>query len=64
MTRSVDSEKLQAIWGDLTPEQQGAFKWKPEVTLTGLKKVPTEQMTKLAEVITTKPSKPSFELKD
>lgn len=64
LNRTVDVEALQGVWGNLTQEQQAAFKWKAEVTVTGLKKVPVDQQDALARVITVKPSKPSFSLKD
>lgn len=64
LDRKVDVEALQGVWSSLTQEQQSAFKWKAEVTMTGLKKVPVDQQDALARVITVKPSKPSFSLKD
>jgi hypothetical protein len=62
ITRKVDSEKLQAMWGQLPPKAQEAFRWKADVVLPKLRALmdflPAEY-SKLAECVEAKPSKPS-----
>lgn len=65
VTRKVDTEKLQAMWGQLGAKAQDCFKWKADVALPKLRAlqeyVPAEY-TKLAAVIEAKPSKPSVSI--
>lgn len=62
VTRKVDTEKLQALWGDLPPKAQDAFRWRAEVAtpkLRALQEFMPADYARLAEIITVTPSKPS-----
>lgn len=62
VTRSVDSDKLQAMWPLLTEKTQAAFSWKASVKTAELRKVqeflPQDYAT-VAAAIETKPAKPA-----
>jgi hypothetical protein len=67
INRTVDTAAVQAGWDNLTSRAQKAFRWKAEVDLTqlrALKDLDSEAYTQAAEFITSKPAKPSIELKD
>lgn len=62
VTRSVDTEALQAMWDTLPAKAQEAFAWKASVSTPKLRALqeymPTEY-SRLAAVVGTKPSKPA-----
>jgi len=62
VTRSIDSEKLESLWDDLSAKAQAAFAWKASIKVGELRKVmdflPAEY-AKLATAIESKPAKPS-----
>lgn len=65
VTRKVDTEALQELWQELTPQAQQCFKWKADVTLPklrALKDMLPQVYAKLAPIIETKPSKPSVSI--
>lgn len=62
ITRNVDSKKLIAEWDKLSPGAQAAFKWKPEVSVSELRKLEGIDATVAAAYITAKPSSPSIEI--
>jgi hypothetical protein len=64
MNRTVDGDKLQEIAtaNGLEAYLSTLFRWKPELRLSAWKGT-TENITKaLAEAITTKPGRPSFDI--
>ena len=63
INRSVDAKKLQAEWDKLSAGAQAAFKWKPEVSVSELRKLEGIDATVAAAYITSKPGAPSVEIK-
>jgi len=63
INRSVDAKKLQAEWDKLSAGAQAAFKWKPEVSVSELRKLDGIDATVAAAYITSKPGAPSVEIK-
>ena len=62
INRSVDAKKLQAEWDKLSAGAQAAFKWKPEVSVSELRKLEGIDATVAAAYITAKPGAPSVEI--
>lgn len=62
ISRSVDSKKLTADWDKLSGGAQAAFKWKPEVSVSELRKLDGVDATVAAIYITAKPASPSVEI--
>ena len=62
ISRNVDSKKLQAEWDKLSAGAQAAFKWKPEVSVSELRKLEGIDATVAAAYITAKPASPSIEI--
>jgi DNA-binding FadR family transcriptional regulator len=60
LTRSVDTEDLQKVWDKLTAEQQGAFKWKADVSTAALRKLDDKALTAVSKLITSKPASPTI----
>lgn len=56
----VDSEALQAIWSDLTPEEQNSVKWSPEVIKSKYNALSDKDM--INSVITTVPNAPTLKI--
>lgn len=67
VTRSVDTEALQAIWPSLSDKAQACFAWKATPKVGELRKVqeflPAEY-AKVATVIEAKPAKPSVSIEE
>jgi hypothetical protein len=67
LNRSVDTDRLAADYDDLSDNAQRAFRWKAEVNLAYLRQlseIDPASYNKAAVFITSKPAKPSIELKD
>lgn len=67
LNRTVDTTKVQDAWDGLSKNAQRAFRWKADVDLTHLRALQDLDATayaQAAEFITSKPAKPSIELKD
>ena len=67
LNRTVDTSKVQDAWDGLSKNAQRAFRWKAEVDVTHLRALNDLDATayaQAAEFITSKPAKPSIELKD
>ena len=67
LNRTVNSEKLANDYEDLPETAQKAFRWKAEVNLAYLRSladIDPAAYNKAAVFITSKPAKPSIELKD
>jgi len=62
INRSVDSKKLQAEWDKLSAGAQAAFKWKPEVSVSELRKLEGIDATVAAAYITAKPGAPAVDI--
>ena len=60
LSRSVSTEDLQKVWDKLTAEQQGAFKWKADVSVSALRKLDDKAMAAVSKLITSKPASPSI----
>ena len=67
LNRTVDTDRLAADYDDLPNNAQKAFRWKAEVNLAflrSLSEIDPAAYHKAAVFITSKPAKPSIELKD
>ena len=67
LNRTVDTDRLAADFDDLPDNAQRAFRWKAEVNLAYLRtlsEIDPSAYNKAAVFITSKPAKPSIELKD
>lgn len=67
LTRSVNTDQLANDYEDLPTNAQKAFRWKAEVNLAylrSLSEIDPAAYNKAAVFITSKPAKPSIELKD
>ena len=67
LNRTVDTDRLAADYDDLSENAQRAFRWKAEVNLAylrSLSEIDPAAYNKVAVFITSKPAKPSIELKD
>lgn len=62
INRSVDNKKLQADWDKLSATAQAAFRWKPEVSVSDLRKLDGVDATVASLYITAKPGAPSIEI--
>lgn len=60
ISRSVATEDLQKVWDKLTVEQQGAFKWKADVSISALRKLDDKSIAIVSKLITSKPASPSI----
>ena len=60
ITRSVATDDLQKVWDKLTADQQGAFKWKADVSISALRKLDDKSMSAVAKLITSKPASPTI----
>lgn len=59
LTRTLDTEKLQASWGQLPAAAQGSIKWKAELSTSIFRTLSDEDRASLSAYITTKPASPS-----
>ena len=67
LNRTVDTDRLSADYDDLPTNAKNAFRWKAEVNLAylrSLSEIDPSAYNKAAVFITSKPAKPSIELKD
>jgi hypothetical protein len=67
LNRTVDTDSLAADYEDLPSNAKNAFRWKAEVNLAyfrQLSEIDPAAYNKAAVFITSKPAKPSIELKD
>ena len=67
LNRTVNSDQLAADYEDLPTNAKNAFRWKAEVNLAFLRAladIDPAAYNKVAVFITSKPAKPSIELKD
>ena len=63
LTRTVDTEALQARWLELSAAAQAAFRWKAEVDLRALRTLDEADYKLAAAYITTKPAKPTVTIR-
>lgn len=67
INRTVDTAKVQVSWDSMNTNAQKAFRWKAEVDLTQLRALADLDPGAYAQAaahITSKPAKPTIELKD
>lgn len=67
LNRSVNTDQLASDYEDLPTNAQEAFRWKAEVNvayLRSLAEIDPAAYNKAAVFVTSKPAKPSIELKD
>jgi hypothetical protein len=60
LSRSVDTDDLQKAWDKLSAEQQGAFKWKADVSVSALRKLDDKAQIAVSKFITSKPASPTI----
>lgn len=61
LNRSLDRELLEAIWEDLTIDEQECVEYKPSLVLTNYRKF-EERGGKLLEAVTVKPGQASLKI--
>lgn len=67
VTRTVDTERLQAAWHELPEAAQQLFRWKADIdtrAMRGAQQVAPAAYKTAAEFITAKPAKPSVAIKE
>lgn len=62
ISRTVDKDKLQADWDKIPAAAQAAFRWKPEVAVSELKKLNGADAAVAAAYITAKPAAPQIKV--
>ena len=62
VTRKADADKLQKEWDKLPASVAAAFRWKPEVSTTELRKLEGIDATVASSFITTTPASPSIKI--
>ncbi len=62
VNRNVDREVLEAIWEDLSPDEQDCIDYKPNLVLSAYKPYEAGQGGKLMEAITVKPGQASLKI--
>ena len=60
--RKVSTDGLQKAWDKLSAEQQGAFKWKADVSVSALRKLDDKAQAAVSKFITSKPASPSISI--
>lgn len=61
LNRTVDRDVLDAIWEDLTPEEQDCVDYKPSLRLTEYKRIEASG-GKLTEAVTVKPGQATLKI--
>lgn len=67
LTRSVDTDAVQANWDKLTVNAQKAFKWKADLDMKAYRAVQDLDPMSFAQIaafVTSKPAKPSISVKE
>lgn len=67
LTRTVDTDALQAGWETLSANAQKAFKWKADIDLKqfrAIQELDQASYDQLVAFVTTKPAKPSVSIKE
>lgn len=62
VTRKVDTDALTKSWASLSNDQQAAFKWTADVSLTALRKIDGADLAAVAQFFETKPAAPSVKV--
>jgi len=60
--RKVSADDLQKSWDKLSPEVQAVFKWKPDVSVSELRKLDDKQQLAASKFITANPASPSIKI--
>ena len=60
LTRKVATDDLQKAWDKLSAEQQGAFKWGADVSVSALRALDDKSQLAVSKFITSKPASPSI----
>ena len=61
LTRTLDREQLEALWDDLTEEEQECIDYKPSLVLSKYKKI-EEKGGLLMEAVTVKPAQSTLKI--
>jgi len=60
--RKVSADELQKLWDKLSPEVQAVFKWKPDVSVSELRKLDDKQKISASRFITSSAASPSIKI--
>jgi hypothetical protein len=60
LSRKVSTDDLQKAWDKLSAEQQAAFKWSADVSVSALRKLDDKSATAVSKFITSKPASPTI----
>lgn len=61
LNRNIDADVLDALWNDLTPEEQDCVVYKPTLVLGAYKKI-EDTCAKLGEAVTVKPGQAALKV--
>ena len=62
VTRKVDTEALQERWKYLSAEQQAAFKWSADISVTALRKFEGNDLVAVSKFFESKPASPTIKI--
>lgn len=62
VTRKVDTEALQERWEYLSAEQQAAFKWKADISVSALRKFEGNDLVAVSKFFESKPASPTIKI--
>lgn len=62
LTRKVDVDALTKGWDKLSADEQAAFKWKADVSVSGLRKLEGNALVAASKYIESKPAAPSVKV--
>ena len=62
VTRKVDTEALQAGWQNLSEDQQAAFKWSADISVTALRKFEGNDLVAVSKFFESKPASPTIKI--
>lgn len=60
--RKASADELQKLWDKLSPEVQAVFKWKPDVSVSELRKLDDKQKISASRFITSSAASPSIKI--
>lgn len=63
LNRKANEKAVLAAWDGLTPAVQAAFKWKPSISLTGLRALTGDDLVTVSKLYSTDVGSTSIEIK-
>jgi len=63
MSRTLDQDALEEVWGELTDEEQNSIEYKPKLVMKNYKKLVADGIGKLSRAVIEKPSQATIKVK-